>query len=303
MGSGLISLGVWIYYLSHELAPNMNVTQGAIAALLLLAFAGTGALIASGQVLFLIFLPLTIAWVYARQGKWTPTGALLGLAASLKIFLLIFIPFLLLRRQYKASVTFCVTFVSVFCLGFLVFGLENYVSWVHTLTLVNWNCDVSNASLLGFLIRTFSETPIFSQTFPAPNLVTPLWAISSGIVGLLTFYYTTFDNSTNSVDRAFAMLIISALLISPLGWTYYWFFAVGPTLSLVISWWQELRSKNLFEQSQLFKLKILFIIIAIPGLLWPRELGRMFQPRSLGYRHPRVNILLEYIGHMDKPCY
>jgi hypothetical protein len=51
------------------------------------------------------------------------------------------------------------------------------------------------------------------------------------VVGLWTLRAVV--RSGHDIDRAFAMMMLAALLVSPLGWVYYWWLPVGPMAALL----------------------------------------------------------------------
>jgi hypothetical protein len=96
---------------------------------------------------------------------------------------------------------------------------------------------------------------------------------------LLTFAALMSDASDISVDRDFALLLLVALLLSPLGWTYYLLFLLGPLSALFRSWWIETRTfGDLFSFVASWRNR--FLLAAVPGLIWPvTELNR-WQPHA-----------------------
>jgi hypothetical protein len=203
---------------------------GAVGAFL--GFSGTGMVMVTGQLSFLMALLLTLSWLAARRGKWRTAGVYLGVLASIKPFLLIFIPYLCMRRRRDAVVTAAVAFVGCFTLGFLIFGLAPHQEWIRTLGSVGWEWAAMNGSLAGLLHRTLAPSPVFVPIVIAPLVRTVLWTGGIGVIALVTFFVSWRGESRSAVDRAFTILVLGALLISPLGWIYYLWLAVGPMTAL-----------------------------------------------------------------------
>ncbi len=240
----------------------------------LLAFVGTSAVISTTQVSLLLLLPVTLAWLSARRGAWTRAGVYLGLAISLKLFLLIFLPYLLLRRRVAAVVTACITALACFGLGLAVFGVQSHREWVAFLAGVDWTWLPMNASLVGLLSRLLTVGPAFAPLATAPGLVKPLWVGLAGAVGLATLIVVAKDETESSVDRSFALLLLAALLISPLGWTYYLWLPLGPIVALGSLWWGEpgrTRPDRAAPPRWL-------LWLAAPGFFLPTFLTLTFQP-------------------------
>ena len=71
------------------------------------------------------------------------------------------------------------------------------------------------------------------------------------------------------MDRAFALLLVAAILISPLGWIYYMPVAAGPIAAIVFA--QERRGPWTWWS-------VLLGVIAIAGFYWPHPLLGAMQP-------------------------
>jgi hypothetical protein len=288
----LAAFGLWAvfsfsaYFFSikairQELSPTLSPSQIRLILLSTLGFAGTGALLHTGQLSFILLLPFTLSWIYARKGLWEKAGLLLGFLSAIKPFFLIFLPFIFFRRQYRGSLLFAGTFIGMFGLGFMIFGWEAHVSWVHALRDVDWTWSWINASIHGFLRRILAETPIFEPTLAAPHLIFPLYVLCSVVVGVMTFVVILKDQSPLSVDRAFLILTIAALLISPVGWIYYFFFLIGPLGAMVQGWHTPSPGTFTSNQLRLFRTRRWILMSTLPGYFFPIYLLPLFQPNPV----------------------
>ncbi len=282
IAASLMSLVISWRLIIKEVRLRMNALRILCAAVFILAFSGTGAFFATGQMSLLLLLPVTLAWIQARRGHWTRAGIYLGIAISLKPFLAIFLLYLLLCRRYKSAAVTMATAVSCFAVGAMVFGLEALRSWLQVLSTVDWAWAAMNASVLGILTRSLSYSPYYSPAFILPSLITPLWIGLAGIVGLVTLAVSAADRHDSAIDRSFALLLLGAILISPVGWVYYFFLFLGPVFALTIAWHQE------FSKSKIHSPKIKAVIlrhgllmVAVPGLFFPFSAVLVNQPAPL----------------------
>jgi hypothetical protein len=113
--------------------------------------------------------------------------------------------------------------------------LNGYRSWLAALGQISWSAHVANASLLGLLTRTLSTTPEILHATPIvdrPALVPPLW--TAGIV-LIAALGVRALVATKNLDRAWAVLLVGSLLVSPLGWVYYATMFTGPLLAVAMA--------------------------------------------------------------------
>ena len=224
----------------------------------LVVFSPTSITVFTGQLSLLLMLPVTLAWAAARRGAWTRAAVLLGVAASVKPFLAIFVAWLLLRRREREASVMAATIAGGFAAGLLVFGDGPLRSWLEVLASMNWSWVPLNGSVAGLLSRTLSDSPRFVPVVEAP-LVS--WAVSLGAaaaIGLGALAVFARDRSPRAIDRAFAGLLLTALVVSPLGWIYYLFLAAGPLFAL----WRTFEARPSRARDAL-------LVVAVPGLIWP----------------------------------
>ncbi len=200
---------------------------------------------------------------------------------SIKPFLLIFVPYLLLRRKFRAAATACSIVAVTFALGFLLFGMDSYKSWTIALSAVDWPWAVMNASIQGILSRALAPSPYFVPLAQLPGLVLPVWLVLAGLVGVLTLALAVRDWADHAVDRAFALLLLGALLISPLGWIYYLWLAIGPVSVLVHSWFGDRANRPDWKAKPLERWKAFLFFGSFAGLLVPYPLTLIFYTKPL----------------------
>jgi hypothetical protein len=210
----------------------------------LLSFSAMGVAVVTAHMSFPLMLMITMAWRDARHGRWGKAGSWLGLALSIKPFLLIFIPYLVLKRCWRGVAAVGLSTGLAFLLGLLVFGPESHQSWLRVLSRADsWAWLPLNASLYGILSRVLMKNPMFTPMVALdPGLVRAAWLALGIPAGLVALVRTLTDSSSEGTDRAFAILLVSALLLSPLGWIYYFWLPVGPIAAMARDWWIE-RSK------------------------------------------------------------
>jgi hypothetical protein len=250
-----------------------------LAAAGLLAFIGTGTALVTGHISFVLFLLLTLAWRDARHGRWTRSAVALGLALSVKPFLLMLAPYYLWRRQWKAVGALAGTVALCYLAGLVVFGIDNNRSWLERMRLADsWAWVPMNASLLGLLKRSFTPNALFANVgLLSSETIKTIWLALGIPLGLLSLAAVASDASPRGVDRAFGLLLVAALLLSPLGWTYYLPLGLGPILMLAVSWGRDRTAANRPRWTWRQKL----LVASIPGFCVPvfaPDLGQPFAP-------------------------
>jgi hypothetical protein len=225
-----------------------------------LIFSATCGLVATGQVTWLLMAPVTFAWIAAREGHWPRAAILLGAAASIKPFLGVFLIYFALRRRWPLVLMMLGAGAAAGLAGVAVFGVDAQWRWIDALRSVDWPWAPMNSSLAGFLTRILSDNPFVPHLIDAPHLIGPLSLAGSVTLAFVTYRRLMRDraDSARDVDRAFAALLILALLVSPLGWIYYLWLPAGPLLAL---FW--------FTSTPLRVEARACLLVAAPGLVWP----------------------------------
>ena len=212
----------------------------------LLAWAPSAAFSLTAQVSFLLMLPVTAAWLAYRRGHSRAAGVWLGLAAAMKPFLLIFLPYFVLRRDRQALVGMAGALGAVFAIGVVVFGVESYVTWAGQMPRITWSAHYLNASFTGILQRCLGRSYL-ALVAEAPALVLPLAALLSLVVAAVTFRALARAGGAR-VDAEWTALLLASLLISPLGWNYYLWMALWPAAALIAERapWRRPRPRDLW---------------------------------------------------------
>jgi hypothetical protein len=234
-----------------------------------LASAFTGATLLSAQVSWVLWWPVSWAWAAARRGHWTIAGAVLGVVASLKPFLILIAVLLVLARQWRATAMFAVTAGASYLAGLAAFGWETFHAWFTGLGAISWGRSVLNASILGTVERAFGDrrAPVWdlAPLTSAAAVIVPLWLLASAIVLAVSLgsCRRRARHSTSEADAIFAVGLTTALLVSPVGWIYYGMWFAGPVLALGMSeqWW-DFGSR-----------RVLLVLFAIPLALAPGMLA------------------------------
>ena len=174
----------------------------------------------------------TLAWVWMRQGRAGRAGALMGLLASVKVFLWLFVPYFLWRRQWRAAIAAVATGAALFGAGLIAGGIENTRAWLTTLGVYQGQELEINLSLYGVLTRALAPNRDFAPVLSVPGLVQPLWLLGAVLI-MVTMWWRF--RSTEDLDAEWAAVLLAALLISPIGWIYYLPLAIGPVAATLLT--------------------------------------------------------------------
>jgi hypothetical protein len=151
---------------------------------------------------------------------------------SLKPFTGIFLVFFLVRRRWRLLVWFVGTFVICGLIGLFTLGVDSYVRYWAVLGEITWYAVSWNASFMGFFTRILGG----SETIPLINMPEIAKALAYGAsfpvtLCLAWMAWPRSDGlSVERFDLAFSFSIIAMLLLSPLGWMYYFPVLLIPVL-------------------------------------------------------------------------
>jgi len=230
--SGLVA----VLLIAHEMANEKYELSFLFTfMIIILLYFPTWSNIFCGQLSLVLLLLITLAWIAARNGRDALGGIYLGLAMSLKIFVGLFLLFFLVRRRWRLLFWFIGTFRLLSLLPLWFFGIDTYKNYITILSSITWYAASWNASFLGFFTRIFGG----SENVPLFNLPAVAQTLTR-ICSLLFILWLAWlawpraqESSLDRFDLGFSLTITGMLLISPLGWMYYF-----PTLLIpaVVAW-------------------------------------------------------------------
>ncbi|MEV0607709.1 glycosyltransferase 87 family protein [Polymorphospora rubra] len=152
-----------------------------------------------------------------HSGAWA--GAGIGLASAIKLTPALFIVYLLITRQWRAAMTAIGTAIGVTTAGFVLAGHESATYFTSVL----WQTDrigkadmTPNQSLAGLLARLYDsvETP------------TLLWLAFSLVVLAIGLSRASSAHADGDELAAFALVGLTANVISPISWTHHLVFVI-----------------------------------------------------------------------------
>lgn len=230
-----LTLGLLSVYLINN-AGHQNLSQQNFfeLSIIFLLFFPTLLTFLSGQISTLLLFLVVIAWVAGRKGKDRLSGIALGVALSLKLFTGLFIPVLMIQRRWKLLGWYLGTFITLNLVALISVGLDNHIDYLKTISSISWYSASWNTSLMGFLTRIFGGSdsiPLINS--PTTGLIINFVVSSIIVITLLWLTKKSDKEKMAAFDLVFSLTIVSMLLISPLGWIYYYVLLLIP---LVAAW-------------------------------------------------------------------
>jgi hypothetical protein len=189
-----------------------------------------------GQLTLFLLLDLTLAWLALRNGKNKIAGCWLGAAAGIKPFFGLFLIALLISRNWRAVAAFIAACGFSFLAGGLLAGFSAYTAYIAILNDVHWLAISWNGSYAGFFTRLFGG-PVNKTWLDEPMLARGLPAVCSlatvSVLANVVFKLSKSADQKLHADALVALTIPAMLLLSPLGWNYYFPLLI---ISFVVIW-------------------------------------------------------------------
>lgn len=184
-----------------------------------------------GQVGFFVFFILVLALNFFNTGKKATGGILIGLAASVKLFCGFFILMLFFAKSWRAFFASALAVAVCALIGAALGGVESYLQYFAMLKTIDWYGVNWNASYTGFFYKILSSEYGFGW-----EAVRGVWIQAANMLTVLVAAYLSFQMASevekNQFNGFFSLAVPLMLIISPLGWSYYFplLFLVFPKL-------------------------------------------------------------------------
>lgn len=217
----------------------------------------------NGQFSLALLFLLAVGWISSRARKDKIAGMALGFALSVKLFVGLFLIYFIVHRRWCLLVWLIVTWLLCGILALIVLGLDSYQEYYLTLKGVYWFEDEWNASFLGFYSRVFrgSELPLIDNLYRHAREL----ALLSSVLLVFCLAWTSRPISnrfpTAHYDVGYSLTVVLLLLISPLGWMYYFPILLIP---VIVVW----KTADQFRFSAFYKtaIGVAWILSTIPSL-------------------------------------
>ncbi|WP_461170881.1 glycosyltransferase 87 family protein [Arthrobacter sp. Z1-15] len=161
-----------------------------------------------------MLMVLIVADLVRPAGR-IPRGALIGLAAGIKLTPLAFGLIFLVRRDWRAILTLGITFAATVAAGWLASSEQSRIFWFDSLfdsNRVGDTTDMYNVSLNSLIAHL--GTP--------EQLQRPLWLLASIAVVVLGFLAIRRSDERGDLLAAISANAVVMLAISPISWFHHW---------------------------------------------------------------------------------
>ncbi len=168
----------------------------------------------------------------AARARW-PRGALVGVAAAVKLTPAAFVLFFLLRRDYRAAAVAAAAFAVCTGAGFLLAPGDSARYWTSVIFQAGRPGSPAypaNQSIAGVLAR--------AGLYPGPAGIAAWLALSAVVLGLACRGMRR-ALAGSAAAWALSLNAFAALLISPISWSHHWVWGETAVLTLALHWHQH----------------------------------------------------------------
>lgn len=165
--------------------------------------------------------------------RW-PRGALVGLAAAVKLTPAAFVLFFLCRGDRRAAGTSAVSFAACTAVGFALDWHDSVRYWTSIVVQTGRPGSLlfcANQSIQGVLARAGLD--------PRTPTGTAAWLAASAVVLVLAWFGMRRARAASDDAWALSLNAFAALLISPISWTHHWVWAEPALLVLAVLAWRH----------------------------------------------------------------
>ncbi|MDD9939521.1 MAG: glycosyltransferase family 87 protein [Myxococcales bacterium] len=221
---------------------NWSARSRGVAALIFALFVVNGPLwysVREGNSTHIVLLMLIVALGLLRSDRDGLAGVVLGLAAVVKLPLVLFVGYFGARLRVRAVLGFVSAVAAIVALSVAVHGLPLHQMWIEQCIVPYAGKPVAAfnvQSLTGFLARLYGGSTY--EWTPAPiggsfQLVQRgLSLLLAGVVAGV-FLRAGRPRSSSEMATEFSAFLVFLLLFSPLSWTHYFLLALIPLALLM----------------------------------------------------------------------
>ena len=189
---------------------------------------------------YLVLSFLILAGYYLWQrGRTGTAGALLGIGAAFKYFPVVFVPLLIMKKQWRALITGGITIASIYLAGTMIYGMDinrQFITTVFGQHLLGNIQDpfTSNFQSWESLLRRmfiFDATLNPLPVFPSTSVFILLLVLVKGAIVAVAVHTIYILEKSRTMDRfifQFALSALTALLLLPASATYHFLLLILP---------------------------------------------------------------------------
>jgi alpha-1,2-mannosyltransferase len=303
--AAFLGLGVLLTIAAWRALTQLAGLDGRASAMLLFLIAAGGPVVYSlreGNTSHMVLLGLIGGLHLLRQGRPAAAGALLGVMAIVKLPLMLFGVYFVLRRKWNAAFGFAGICAAISMASLLVFGWDMHVLWFEhcILQFASNPLGAFNVQSLQALLMRLVEGPDVLRQWDAQPIDGTQKLVGKLLGGLLylaaimacltrTAPEASRDDGSQRLTLEYLIVVCLAVLGSPLSWTHYYAWLFLPVAFMLA------RPSPIIDGPMAQRLSWLGIAFIMPAVLLPELSGTARQVYgAVGVSLPLMGGLILY---------
>ncbi|MCL9682658.1 glycosyltransferase family 87 protein [Legionella maioricensis] len=207
--------------------------------------------LSTNQVGTLLLLCLMLGYYFYLKNDDYLAGILWGFIIGLKLFPGLLFFYVLRQNRIKLFIIMLAAVAFCFLIPLLIYGPTVYSQFYNAMIGIEWYENLWNASVLAFIHRLFAEINYIDWVMPTYIIVL--------FVSLIGYLWSLTSNGTSDDinHQPFCLTLVTMLILSPLGWVYYFPILLFP---LMLLWASIMQEKEPLSQSAKIWLTGLFLL-------------------------------------------
>jgi hypothetical protein len=195
---------------------------------------------------------IMLGYYFYLNNRHYLAGLCWGIIIAVKLFPALLFCYVVQQKRFKVFWTMLFTLVIAFLIPLWMYGPIIYKQYYAMMKGVLWYGDNWNASIYGFLFRLFVDTKYL-------NLIEGKLLYVFLFLLLFLGYVRTLGPKENNPPnhQPFCLTLVMMLLMSPLGWAYYFPLLIFP---LALTWFVVLEQREFTIKPLLIWFFSLFLI-------------------------------------------
>ena len=213
----LLSVGLWLL-----LNDGFDLASGLVLGALAILYAPLTIHFHFAQAQILILTLLILAVHSIRRGREVAAGSSLALAILLKVYPLLLVGYLVVRRRWSVLLYTGLTFGIGLGVTCAFVGVDRTVAFPHAISTLTQQVGLpNNVSVASMISRAFWHFFSRSNSLADHARRAAVLASSLGVLILTMWATFNFHGEVDENDPAFALWVVAMVLLSPTAWVHY----------------------------------------------------------------------------------
>ncbi len=260
--AALLSVGVSLFLLKSAAGVRLGPGWRGPTLAFLVLFPPVGDDLLKGQITWLLLVILSGAWLAHARGRVGLAGALVGLAAAIKLAPALVLLYFALRREGRALAAGLGVAVLLAAASFALAGVEPHVVYAcETLPSIGIQVGAAaNVSLPGLAARLFDPASLVAPLLPDRRLYFVALALALGTLACAFVRAVTVEAAGRGANSGFALAVGAMILAGPSSQAYVLVLALLPLAAVLAN----VRTGEAWDRRGVDLLLVAALLLSVP---------------------------------------